>query len=197
MTVTISQIEKIEFDLVDALAGLPAAEQRLQTKVRDMLAKVRAKKRELLALAPDVLRKAAAVGRSTPAESRWFGLPCVEPEATEMVKAARDRQSEELRLAKASSRTRYRAPEHLRGSRMRLVDGRRLDIPQHGFCELGSGACPGYGPHAASAAHGQLLAAGFRVMPDEPDEALKRTLREQAIIGDRNLINFLNRRAGR
>jgi hypothetical protein len=33
MTVTISQIEKIEFDLVDALAGLPAAEQRLRTKV--------------------------------------------------------------------------------------------------------------------------------------------------------------------
>jgi hypothetical protein len=34
-------------------------------------------------------------------------------------------------------------------------------------------------------------------MPDEADEALKRALREQAIIGDRNLLSFLNQRAGR
>ena len=132
MTVTISQIEKIEFDLVDALVGLPAAEQRLQTKVRDMLAKVRGKKRELLALAPDVLRKAVTVGRSAPAEPRWVGLPCVEPEATEMVKAARDPRSS--------------------GSRRPLA---ARDI-------------------------------GRRSM----------TLREQAIVGDRNLIAFLNRRVG-
>ena len=42
-------------------------------------------------------------------------------------------KSEELRLAKASVRTRYLAPKHLRGRPMRLVDGRRLNIPEHGF----------------------------------------------------------------
>ena len=115
-----------------------------------------------------------------------------------MVKAARDRQSEERRLTKASGRTRYQAPKHLRGRSLHLADGRQLNIPDHGFCELSDcGAPPGYGPHAQSATHGQLVAAGFRVMPDEPDEALKRTLREQPIVGDRSLIAFLNRHASR
>jgi hypothetical protein len=61
----------------------------LRARALEILAKLRSKKRELLALAPDVLRKSSAVGRST-LEPRWFGLPSIQPVA-EMVKAARDR----------------------------------------------------------------------------------------------------------
>jgi len=56
---TITQIEKIEFDLVAALANLPAGARQMRAKVVDTLAKVRDRKRQLLARSPDVLRKAA------------------------------------------------------------------------------------------------------------------------------------------
>ena len=69
-----------------------------------MLDRVRARKVSLLRDNPDVLRKSDTGARRSSAEPRWFGLPCVEPEVREMVKAARDRQSEERRLAKASGR---------------------------------------------------------------------------------------------
>jgi hypothetical protein len=114
-----------------------------------------------------------------------------------MVRQYRDRESEERRVTKASGRTRYQAPKHLHGRSMRLADGRQLNIPEHGFCEPSNCAEHPASPHAQSARHAELVAAGFRVMPDEPDEALKRTLREQAIVGDRGLIAFLNRHAGR
>jgi hypothetical protein len=192
---TLTEIEAAEFNLVDQISKLPAAAKRKRDQALETLAKLRDVKGRLLAANPDILRKATARS-STPASPHWFGLPVIEVEAEQMVKAARDRQSEEQRLAKASGRTRYQAPKHLRGRPMRLADGRQLDIPEHGFCELsGCGAPPGYGPHAQSALHGQLLAAGFRVMPDEPDEVLRRTLREQPIVGDRGLISFLNRHA--
>ena len=42
-----------------------------------------------------------------------------------------------------------------------------------------------------SAAYDQLIAAGFRELPNKPDEALKRTLR-QPIIGDCGLLAFLS-----
>ena len=191
-TLTITQIEKIEFDLVAALAKLPAGARQMRTKALEVLAKVRVRKRELLAQSPEVLRKASA---ATPAAPPWFGLPSVEPEVTEMVRQYRDRQSEERRLSKASGRTRYQAPKHLHGRSMHLADGRQLNIPAHGFCELADCGAHPASPHAQSARHAELVAAGFRVMPDEPDETLKRTLREQPIVGDRGLINFLNRNA--
>ena len=111
-TLTITQLEKIEFDLVAALAKLPAGARQMRTKALEVLAKVRVRKRELLAQSPDVLRKASA---ATPAAPHWFGLPSAEPEVTEMVRQYRDRQSEERRLSKASGRTRYQAPKHLHG----------------------------------------------------------------------------------
>jgi hypothetical protein len=92
----ITEIEEAEFKLVDALSRLgqlPIEKTgELRRQCEEVLAKVRAKKRQLLALAPDVLRKASAHGRSTP-EPRWVGLPSIEPEVAEMIKAARDRQS--------------------------------------------------------------------------------------------------------
>ena len=191
---TIKQVEKLEFDLVAAIAVF-TGEPSMREKATALLAKLRDIKRKLLAAAPDVLRKSAA--RPPLAGPRWVGLPCVETEVTELVKAARDRQSEERHLGKASGRTRYQAPKHLRGRPLHLADGRQLNIPEHGFCELTDCAAHPASPHAQSARHAELIAAGFRVLPDEPDEALKRTLREQAIVGDRGLIAFLNRNAAR
>jgi hypothetical protein len=194
MSATITELEELEYRLVDSLFRLPLGEATaaLRRRCEDVLAKIRVKKAALLDQFPDILRKSASRPLAT-AEPRWFGLPAVGAEVDELVKAARDRQAEEQRLAKASGRTRYQAPEHLRGKSIRLVDGRRLDVPAHGTCELSLPSHAHYGP-ARSAVHGQLVGASFRELPDEPDEALKRTLREQPIVGDRNLIAFLNRR---
>jgi hypothetical protein len=65
----------------------------------------------------------------------------------------------------------YRAPEALRGRRMALVDGRRLDIAKNGSCALAAaGARPGRGASVESlAAHRQLVDAGF-VMTETMDE---------------------------
>jgi hypothetical protein len=199
---SLSQLERAEYKLVDALAGLPARHQ-LRARVEAMLGKVRATKASWLDHHPDVLRKASRVP-SPPAPS-WRGLPIDGIAAKTMAAEARSRSAEEQRLAKASGRTRYQAPEHLRGSSMRLVDGRRIDVPDHGFVTVtGAGVDPGYGPQAMSAAHRQLLDAGFRVMPDDPDDALGRenadTLKaalRRPIVGDRGLIAFLNRNAVR
>jgi hypothetical protein len=98
---TITQIEKIEFDLVAALANLPAGARQMRAKVVDTLAKVRDRKRQLLARSPDVLRKAA--GNRPTAEPHWFGLPAVAEEVAEIVTAARDRVAELERLAKRSN----------------------------------------------------------------------------------------------
>jgi hypothetical protein len=134
----------------------------LRARALEILAKLRSKKRELLALAPDVLRKSSAVGRSMNAAGSGCRL------SNRGVKAAAIGNRRERRLARTSVRTRYQAPQHLRGSRMGLVDGRQLEIPEHAFCELAGGACAGYGPHAVSAAHDQLIAAGFRELPTSP-----------------------------
>jgi len=137
----IARLDAAEYGMVDALAGLPAASNGgMREKVLAVLEKVRATKRVLMARSPDILRKASAGGGRAPAAPHWVGLPVVEAEASAMVKAARDRQAEELRLAKASGRA-----------------------------------------------------------PDEPGDLmpiLKQTLR-QPITGDRALVSFLNRRAGR
>lgn len=191
---TLTEIEAAEFNLVDQISKLPAAAKRKRDQALEVLAKLRAVKGRLLAANPDILRKAA---KSIPAEPHWVGLPTIGAEVDTLVKEARARQSEERRLAKASGRTRYQAPAHLRGRSLRLADGRQLKVPDHGFCELSSGGPHCYGSQVQSAVHGQLLAAGFREMPDEPDEALKRTLRQEAIVGDRALLGFLSRNGRR
>lgn len=97
---TITQIEKAEFDLVDALAGLPAASNGTdgkRQKALEVLEKLRATKKALLARSPDVLRKSSKRAVAAP---HWIGFPGVPTEVTAIVKAARDRQSEERRLAK-------------------------------------------------------------------------------------------------
>ena len=142
---SLTGLETAEYQLVDAMAclsqlRLTVATATLRKRCEDVLEKVRTRKRELLARSPDILRKASAVGRRAPTAPHWVGLPVVEAEASAMAKAARDRQSEERRLAKAAGRT-----------------------------------------------------------PDEPGDLmpiLKQTLR-QPITGDRALVSFLNRRAGR
>jgi hypothetical protein len=100
MTATITELEEAEFKLVDAIWRLSLSEATadLRRRCQDMLDRVRARKASLLGDNPDVLRKSESGARRSPAEPRWFGLPCVESEVRELVKAARDRQSEERRL---------------------------------------------------------------------------------------------------
>jgi hypothetical protein len=96
-TVTITELEKLEFDLVAAIA-LPATTRAMREKAVAVLAKLRSRKAELLKANPEVLRKSSK--RAVAAAPHWIGLPTVAAEVTAMVKAARDRQSEERRLAK-------------------------------------------------------------------------------------------------
>jgi hypothetical protein len=114
-----------------------------------------------------------------------------------MVAETRDRQLEGRRLAKRSGRTRYQAPQPLRGSSMCLVGGQRLrEVPGHGFYELADAGAHSGNPHAASAAHRQLLDAGFRVLEDgEPGRDVMKLALRRPIAGDRALIAFLNRNA--
>jgi predicted nucleic acid-binding protein len=101
--VTLTEIEAADFNLVDQTSKLPAAAKCKRDQALEVLAKLRDVKGGLLVANPDILRKAAA-RRSTPASPHWFGLASVEPEVREMIKAARDRQSEVQRLAQASGR---------------------------------------------------------------------------------------------
>ena len=87
-TVTIEQIDKIEFDLVAALAGFPAVAAPMRAKATALLAKVRSVKRQLLAAAPDVLRKSSA---RAPAAPSWRGLPVDNIAAATLAKEARSR----------------------------------------------------------------------------------------------------------
>jgi hypothetical protein len=103
----IARLDTAEYDLVAALAGIPGA-GGMREKALEVLGKVRATKRALLARSPEILRKSARSLAGHPevrrarTEPHWRGLPVVEGEVTAMVKAARDRQSEERRLAKTS-----------------------------------------------------------------------------------------------
>ena len=81
-----------------------------------------------------------------------------------------------------------------------------VDVSETGFCSPAAAAVhPGDGPAADSAIHHALVALGFRELPRNPDGAvggeammgtLKAALRAPAL-GNKGLINFLNRRAGR
>src|SRR5215472_2762454 len=102
----------------------------------------------------------------------------------------------------------YRAPEALRGRSITLVDGGVLHTSRQTV-----GAYWRASARALAAVHASRLVATsvarrggfFHVATlkrdrgraaDEPDEALKRSLREP-IVGDRGLICFLNRHARR
>jgi hypothetical protein len=102
MTVTIAQYDKLEFDLIAALADLPASQEGLRPRALEVLEKLRSQKRALLARSPDVLRKSSA--RRTPAQPSWRGLPVDTIAVDTMVKEARSRGVEEQRLAKAFRR---------------------------------------------------------------------------------------------
>jgi hypothetical protein len=95
---TLTEIETAEFNLVAAIAGFPDVAAPMRAKAIAVLAKLRCRKAELLKANPDVLRKSSS--KNALAAPHWIGLPSVAPEVTAMVKAARDRQSEERRLAK-------------------------------------------------------------------------------------------------
>jgi hypothetical protein len=97
MTVTITQIEKAEFDLVAAIA-LPATTRAMRAKAAEVLAKLRDVKSRLLASNPEILRKSAAPRPL--AEPSWRGLPVDNIAAKTMVHEARDRQAEDVRLTK-------------------------------------------------------------------------------------------------
>jgi len=96
--ITIAQLDRAEYDLIDALAGLPADKRAMRARALEVLEKLRTTKRALLARSPDILHKA---GRSAPAEPSWRGLPVDNIAAKTMVTETRDRQLEERRLAKS------------------------------------------------------------------------------------------------
>jgi hypothetical protein len=103
-TEVIERLDRAEYDLVDALAGLPATNTNgtggLRERALETLAKLRETKRALLARNPSILRKASAARRSAPAEPHWIGLPVDNLQASVLAKEARSRAAEEQRLAK-------------------------------------------------------------------------------------------------
>jgi hypothetical protein len=170
-----------------------------------LLGKVRAAKASWLNQHPDVLRKSSRLP-SPPAPS-WRGLPVDTIAAEALVKAARDRVAEEQRLGKPDAGPRrYVAPDHLRGRAVCLNSGGTVDVPDNGFCSpKGTAAHPGYGPSTETAMHRELVALGFRELPNNPDNALvgedamttMKAALHRPIVGDRGLISFLNRHAVR
>ena len=66
MTVTLAEYERLEFNLVAALADLPPSKEALRPRALAVLEKLRAEKRELLARSPDVLRKGRRQTASSP-----------------------------------------------------------------------------------------------------------------------------------
>jgi hypothetical protein len=101
-TAVIERLDRAEYALEDALAGLPAASNGaggMREKALETLEKVRTVKRQLLAREPDVLRKSSAAVCKI--EPRWRGLLPVDTIAADTVaKEARSRAAEEQRLAK-------------------------------------------------------------------------------------------------
>jgi hypothetical protein len=123
MTVTIAQYDKLEFDLVAALADLPASQEALRPRALAVLEKLRSQKRALLARSPDVLRKSARRPHPQPA---WRGLPVNSIEVDTLVKEACSRGLEEQRLAKRSGQaTPERALATLKVAMRRPIVGDR------------------------------------------------------------------------
>jgi hypothetical protein len=113
----IARLDTAEYDLVATLAGIPGA-GGMREKALEVLEKVRATKRALLARSPEILRKSARslaakvapYGATSPksrarTEPHWRGLPVDSIAAKTMVAEARSRGLEEQRLSKAAGRT--------------------------------------------------------------------------------------------
>ena len=138
-----------------------------------MLDRVRARKVSLLRDNPDVLRKSdTGAGRSS-AEPRWFGL-------SRAGRAARPRGAPIRRAA-------------LRRSGDRL--SRTSIMVRPAVCRA-RGPGDGQAARDRQSEEQRLAKASGRNMPGKPDGALRQALR-RPIVGNRGLIDFLTRRAGR
>jgi hypothetical protein len=185
-TAALAALEEAEFHGVAALARLAPGSLR-HVQLLETLAAARVAKASLLARAPDILRKSAG-GKLA------ISLPVPAAEVAKRVHETPDRAAEERRLAGPGKR-RYRAPEALRGKRIALIDGRSLDVPEHGVCEVADGRHPASPEAAASPVHHQLVRLGFEPLADDHRDGLdvvKAVLRHP-IVGDAALLAFLNR----
>jgi hypothetical protein len=184
----LGSLEEAEFRGVDALGRLAQGDPR-PAQLQALLTKARAVKGNLLARSPGILRKGGGGGKVA------ISLPVPGADVAKRVHETRDRIAEEQRLAGPGKR-RYRAPEALRGKRIALIDGRSLDIPEHGVCELADGRHPATSA-AESPVHHQLVRLGFEALPDGHRDGLavvKSALR-RPMVGDEALLSFLNRNA--
>jgi hypothetical protein len=91
MTLSLAKIEKLEFDTVDVLSRMPVTHPD-RAKLHQALINLRVQKRKMLAADGSTLRK------SSNPQPRGRYLPADSIAAKVMADAARDRQSEELRL---------------------------------------------------------------------------------------------------
>lgn len=194
---TLSEIEKQEFRAVDVSSRMAQRDPR-RPKLQAALDRLRLAKGELLSASPDTLRKLARNNPMPPV--RWVGLPSVASDVAKTVHEARDRAAEERRLGRSTGR-RYQAPQEFRGKRIDLVDGRKLDVPAHGLCEIADGRHPAARDETVSPAHQHLMQLGFRLLPDSQgamDGAAKASIvaaLRRPMHGDRALTSFLNRSA--
>jgi hypothetical protein len=178
-TSTLAELEKAEYLALAELSKLRQGDLR-RVRLRELLAKAREAKTAFLAANPGVLRKAGALG---------LGLPVPGDAVAKTIRETSDRISEERRLAKGKRRT-YLAPEAYRGEKLKLVDGRVLNVPADGQCEI---EIPDDGEMAA-AVHHQLKHMHFIHEPEDETECIKAALR-RPIVGDRAFVRFLNRNA--
>jgi hypothetical protein len=179
----LAELEDAEYHALAAL-GRTAPGSRMRVQLRDALAAARVAKASLLRRSPDILRKGA--GKVA------IALPVPSADIAKRVHEAQDRAAEERRLG--PGKRRYRAPEGLRGKRIALIDGRSLDIPEHGVCEVADGRHPATSA-ADSPVHHQLMRLGFEALPDDHRDGLDvvKSAHRHPIAGDAALLNFLNR----
>jgi hypothetical protein len=182
----LAALEDAEFHGVDEVTRLAPGDPR-RAELQALLTKARAVKGNLLARSPDILRKGAG-GKVA------IALPVPRGDIVKRVHETRDRMAEERRLG--PGRRRYRAPEGLRGKRIALIDGRSLDIPEHGVCELADGRHPATSA-ADSPVHHQLMRLGFEALPDNHRDGLDviKNAHREPMVGDVALLAFLNRNA--
>jgi hypothetical protein len=189
VTAALTEIEAVEFGVVDILSRLPQSDRR-RGALQDALGKARSLRASLLARSPDTIRKGGVRRLS-------LSLPAHADTAVEFARAEGDRISEARRLVKRAGKTRFRAPEELRGQSLRLIDGQRLDVPEDGFCEVAAEPHPAGGEPAV---HAQLRAMRFVPLPDEDElDVVKSALRSPVVAGrgDQDFIDWLRARAGR
>ena|SRR5947207_1594662 len=93
---SLREMEKSEYDLVDLLFRLPMSEVGLRAKATDALQKVRKLKAEFIRRSPDTIRKGSIAAAATPPRSPLIN----HGEVKQLVRAAIDRSAAERRLAK-------------------------------------------------------------------------------------------------